>query len=175
VYFLAHTNLAIAYGAVGRSDDAEKEFREAIRLAPDDSRAHYYYGRWLRSVARASDAVAELRLATTLNPIDVVAQQELARAITDQHGTPERFLVLSLAAYQAHRFRECIALAEEALKLRPDYAEAYNNIAAGHNAIGEWDEAVAAAERALQIKPDFALARGNLAYARAQKAGKTAR
>lgn len=175
VYFLAHTNLAIAYGAVGRSDDAEKEFREAIRLAPDDSRAHYYYGRWLRSVARAGDAVAELRLATTLNPIDVVAQQELARATTDQRGTPERFLALSLAAYQVHRFRECIALAEEALKLRPDYAEAYNNIAAGHNAIGEWDEGIAAAERALQIKPDFALARGNLAYARAQKAGKTAR
>ena len=66
-------------------------------------------------------------------------------------------------------------LAEEALKLRPDYAEAYNNIAAGHNAIGEWDEGIAAAERALQIKPDFAVARANLAYARAQKAGKTAR
>ena len=174
-YFLAHTNLAIAYGGAGRSDDAEKEFRESIRLAPGDSRARYYYGRWLRSVGRARDAVAELQLATTLNPIDVAAQQELARATTDQRGTPERFLALSLAAYQAHRFRECIAFAEEALKLRPDYAEAYNNIAAGHNAMGEWDEGIVAAERAIQLKPDFALARGNLAHARAQKAGKASR
>jgi tetratricopeptide (TPR) repeat protein len=60
-------------------------------------------------------------------------------------------------------------MAERALALQPRYAEAYNNIAAGHNALGEWDAAVAAAERALQIKPDFALARANLEHARAQK------
>jgi protein O-mannosyl-transferase len=174
-YFLAHTNLAIAYGAVARSEDAEREFREGIRLAPNDSRAHYFYGRWLRSIGRAKEAVAELRLATTLNPLDVVARQELEFAITDERGTPERFLAVSLAAYQAKRYRECIAAAEEALKLRPDYAEAYNNIAAGHIAVGEWDAAIAAAERAVQLKPNFTLARGNLEYARARKAGQPLR
>src|SRR5262249_9003659 len=44
-YFLAHTNVAIAYGGVARNEDAEREFREGIRLAPNDSRSHYYYGR----------------------------------------------------------------------------------------------------------------------------------
>jgi tetratricopeptide (TPR) repeat protein len=175
VYFLAHTNLAIAYGAVGRSEDAEREFKEGIRLAPDDSRAHYYYGRWLRTVGRAHDAIPELQLATTLNPLDVVAQQELERAARDERGTPQRFLALSLASYQARRFRECIAFAEEALKLRPDYPEAYNNIAAGHLALAEWDAAIAAAEQALKLKPDFALARGNLDYARAQKSARAPR
>jgi protein O-mannosyl-transferase len=61
------------------------------------------------------------------------------------------------------------------LKLRPDYAEAYNNIAAGHIAIGEWDQAIAAAERAVELKPNFTLARGNLDYARARKAGQPIR
>jgi Tfp pilus assembly protein PilF len=175
LYFLAHTNLAIAYGGVARSEDAEREFLEAIRLAPADSRAHYFYGRWLRSVGRARDAVPELRLATTINPLDLSAKQELDLAIVDERGTPERFMALSLAAYQAKRYRECIAFAEEALKLRPDYAEAYNNIAAGHIALGEWDQGIAAAERAVQLKPNFTLARGNLDYALARKAGKPLR
>jgi len=174
-YFLAHTNLAIAYGGVARNEDAEREFHEAIRLAPNDSRAHFYYGRWLRSIGRASDAVAELRLATTLNPLDLAAKDELERAVTDERGTPERFLALSLAAYQAKRYRECITFGEEALKLRPDYAEAYNNIAAGHIAIGEWDQAIAAAGRAVALKPNFTMARGNLDYALARKAGRPLR
>ena len=174
-YFLAHTNLAIAYGGVGRSDDAEREFREAIGLAPDDSRAHYYYGRWLRSVGRANEAVVELQRAAALNPLDSLAQQELARALTDQRGTPERFMALSLAAFQSKQFRECITFAQEALKLRPDYAEAYNNVAAGHIALGEWDEAITAAQRAVQLNPNFALARGNLNYALAQKNSKAPR
>jgi Flp pilus assembly protein TadD len=174
-YFLAHTNLGIAYGGVARNEEAEREFHEAIRLAPNDSRAHYFYGRWLRSIGRAHDAVAELRLATTLNPLDLVAKQELERATTDERGTPERFLALSLAAYQAKRYRECITFAEEALKLRPDYAEAYNNIAAGHIVLGEWDQAIAAARRAVELKPNLTLARGNLDYALARKAGRPVR
>jgi len=174
-YFLAHTNLAIAYGGVARNEEAEREFHEAIRLAPNDSRAHYFYGRWLRSIGRAHDAVAELQLATTLNPLDQVAKQELQRATTDERGTPERFLAVSLAAYQAKRYRECIAAAEEALKLRPDYAEAYNNIAAGHIALGEWDPAITAAQRAVELKPTFTLARGNLDFALARKAGRPMR
>ena len=54
--------------------------------------------------------------------------------------------------------------------LCPDYAEAYNNIAAGHNALGEWDLGIAAARRAVTLKPTLEIARNNLAYAIAQKA-----
>jgi tetratricopeptide (TPR) repeat protein len=178
-YSLVHTNLAIAYGAAARPADAEKEFQEGIKLAPADSRSHFYYGRWLQSVGRTVDAVATLDLAAALNPIDPSVQQELQRAISDQANSrdqiesAEHLLTLSLAAYQAGRFRECIARAEEALRLRPDYAEAYNNIAAAHNSLGEWDAGIAAGERAVELKPDFALARSNLAYARAQKLGKS--
>jgi tetratricopeptide (TPR) repeat protein len=55
------------------------------------------------------------------------------------------------------------------LQLRPNYAEAYNNIAAGYQAMGRWDEAIAAAQEAIRLKPDFQLARNNLAYASSQK------
>jgi tetratricopeptide (TPR) repeat protein len=71
---------------------------------------------------------------------------------------------------QAARFEDCAHAAEQALKLRPNYAEAYNNIAAANQSMGRWDDAIEAAQQAIRLKPDFQLARNNLAYARSQKA-----
>ncbi len=53
----------------------------------------------------------------------------------------------------------------QALKLRPGYAEAYNNIGAAWNALGRYGLAAAACRQALELKPDFPLARNNLNYA----------
>ena len=53
-----------------------------------------------------------------------------------------------------------------ALELRPNYAEARNNICAGYNKLGRYEEAAAACEQALRYKPDLELARNNLQYAR---------
>jgi len=83
--------------------------------------------------------------------------------------TPEQLLNLSLQHYQAGRFEDCIGTAREALHLRPDYAEAYNNIAAANQSLRRWDEAIDAAKEAIRIKPEFQLARNNLAYATQQK------
>ncbi len=77
---------------------------------------------------------------------------------------------LSLSEYQAGRYRECIDAAQQALRLNPKYAEAYNNIAAAWNALGRYDEGIRAAEEALRLKPDFELARNNLAWAKSQLA-----
>ena len=41
--------------------------------------------------------------------------------------------------------------------MRPGYAEDLNNIAAGHQALHEWDEAIAAARDAIRLRPDFSL------------------
>ena len=49
--------------------------------------------------------------------------------------------------------------------LRPDYAEAWNNIGAAYNKLGRYAEAAAACEESLRFKPDFQLARNNLQYA----------
>ena len=49
--------------------------------------------------------------------------------------------------------------------MRPNYAEAWNNIGAAYNKLGRYEEAAAACEEALRLKPDFQLARNNLQYA----------
>jgi tetratricopeptide (TPR) repeat protein len=50
--------------------------------------------------------------------------------------------------------------------LRPGYAEAWNNIGAAYNQLGQYDKGAPACEEALRLKPDYALARNNLQYAR---------
>ncbi len=74
---------------------------------------------------------------------------------------------LSLSQYREGQFEACLASSHRALALRPDYAEAFNNVCAASNALGRYADAVAACEHALAINPDFALARNNLAIARA--------
>lgn len=53
--------------------------------------------------------------------------------------------------------------------MRPGYAEDLNNIAAGHQALHQWDEAIAAARDAIRLRPDFQLARNNRAWSRQQR------
>jgi tetratricopeptide (TPR) repeat protein len=66
------------------------------------------------------------------------------------------------------RYRESIATARKALALRPAYAEAWNNIAAGHIALGEFEQGITSGEEALKINPSLQIARNNVNYARTQ-------
>jgi tetratricopeptide (TPR) repeat protein len=72
--------------------------------------------------------------------------------------------------HRGGKYRECIEAARKAIQLRPDYAEAYNNIAAAYEGLKMWDEAIAAAKAALRINPRYQLAKNNLAWSQQQKA-----
>jgi tetratricopeptide (TPR) repeat protein len=70
---------------------------------------------------------------------------------------------------QAGKYDASIAAARAAVVLRPGFAEAWNNIAAGYEAEQKWDQAIDAARRAVALKPDFQLAKNNLAWSLSQK------
>jgi len=78
---------------------------------------------------------------------------------------PESYLARNFQLYREGRYAESIAASRAAINLRPNYAEAWNNIGAAYNKLGQYDEAVDACEQALRYKPDFELARNNLQYA----------
>jgi hypothetical protein len=80
-----------------------------------------------------------------------------------------RLLDLSLNYYQAGKFPEAIGAAQAAIRIKPDFPEAYNNMAASYSNLKQWDAAIAAAQKALILKPDFTLARNNLNWALEQK------
>ena len=88
----------------------------------------------------------------------------------DEKATPESLLQLSLTHYQAGDYEKSIEAARSALKLRPYYDLAYNNICAAYNKLEEWDKAVEAGESAVKLNPGNQLARNNLAFARKRQA-----
>jgi tetratricopeptide (TPR) repeat protein len=175
-YSVLLINLAIAEDATKQHTAAEQHFKDALRLAPTSPDSYTYYARYLLSHARLEEARAFLHSALELSPTDVTAgdlltQAERQTANEPARQTPESYLALSLQLYREERYVEAIAACRTALELRPDYAEAWNNICAAYNKLGRYAEATAACEEALRYKPDFELARNNLQYARERASG----
>jgi tetratricopeptide (TPR) repeat protein len=166
-YHLLEINMGLAYGGLKQPAEAERHFLRAISIEPLDWRSHRYYAGWLGGAARPADALAHARIARELNPadLDVIPIEQRVASVD---GTPDYHLARSLAEYQMGRYRESIASARRALALRPSYAEAWNNVAAGHIALREWDQGIAACEEALRLNPSLQIARNNLNFARQQ-------
>jgi tetratricopeptide (TPR) repeat protein len=164
-----------------RTPEALAQLRQAAALNPDFLDSQYLLLRILAGqrswaeVRGVTDAI--LRLApgdpAAIGYLETAAAAGRELAAAEQAAlagpSPERFLTLSLLYHQAGRFQQSIDAARQALRLKPDYAEAYNNIAAAYEGMEKWDEAIAAAREALRLRPDFPLARNNLAWSEAQK------
>ena len=54
------------------------------------------------------------------------------------------------------QYTEAIVSYEEAVKIRPDYAEAWNNLGIALGNLDRHADALATFEKALEIKPDYA-------------------
>ena len=141
-----------------------------MRLTPTSPDSYTYYARYLLSHSRTEEARSFLRSALELSPTDLTARDLLGQAEGQTSNQPTQtaksYLALSLQRYDEERYAESIAACRAALELRPDYAEAWNNICAAFNKLGRYQEAAAACEQALRYKPDLQLARNNLQYAR---------
>jgi tetratricopeptide (TPR) repeat protein len=78
----------------------------------------------------------------------------------------------SLQAYQAGKYQDAILDAQSALKARPNFALAYNNLAVSYLQLKQYGDAVRSAEEAIRLQPDLQLAKNNLAWIR-QEIAKT--
>ena len=165
----------------GRNVEAGAHLSSAIASNPHALDARHL---WMQMLAEnrnwsalQAQAVETLRLVpgdAEAQRMQVLAQNagndvQAASTVARRQPTPENWLTYSLVLYQAGRYRESIEAAEQSLRLRPNYAEAWNNIAAAHNALREWNEGVRAADEALRLKPELELARNNRAWAVSQQ------
>lgn len=136
---LAYNNLAVSYQGLRQYDRAIEAAQAALRIDP-------------------SMQIARNNLAAILR------EQQGALAIADPK-TAEEWLSRSLALYQAQKFEECLTAARQAVALKPEMAEAHNNISACAAGLRKWDEAIISARTALQLRPDFQVAKNNLSVA----------
>lgn len=151
--------------------------KQALKLKPDSEIAYNNIGAAYAGLQQWDLAIENERQALRIKPDFTLAKNNLALYVSEKAGhaaqpanaTPEDWLNASLRDNQAGQYERSIQDARAALRLRPGFAEAYNNIAADYASMHKWDEAISAAQSALRLKPDFQLAKNNLAWAISQK------
>lgn len=145
---LKSRNLLMAiYSETGMWDQLNQLATETLQIVPGDATAIQYL------------------------EISKIKKTEMPLSLEEvrKNPSPEAYLSLSVSFYNQGKFQDCIDACNEALKLNPNYSEAYNNIGSAYNAMKMWDEGIAACEKALQINPTFERAINNLNYAKTEK------
>ena len=183
-----YINLGIAKNSLGiitkdqtLINEAETYLKQAVQMGAGYPDCHYHYANWLRNNKRQDEAIKHLNRALELSPghrqaaalltaLSVSAEDQLKKAEKDAVtlNSPESYLELSLKYYNHGDYERCIKACDNALKLRPNYAEAYNNICSAYNKLKMFEKAVVACEKSLSIKSEYALAQGNLNWAKQQ-------
>ena len=115
---------------------------------------------------RPKDDMAKKYLDIALNKKSIltVLEEEVNNA-----PSPEKYLNLSLQYFNESNYQDCIRVAEKALELNPEYADALNNIGIGHFYLLNYDQAIEAYGKALEINPSYQLAKNNLENAKNKK------
>lgn len=134
----------------GQATDAVPHLHRAIELSPADMAARHLL---LDTYAKTGQA-AELKALVTDTLRLAPGDPQLTGYLNDRGEvvlpappapgveTAESLLSASLRLYQTSDFQGSIDAARRALAIRPGYAEAHNNIAAGLASLGRWDEAI---------------------------------
>ena len=121
----------------GKLEEAERIYRRAIDVNPDDEDTHFNLAIALNRQGRVEEAVAAYEEALTIFPDYVEAQHNIANAL------------LSLG-----RTNDAIARLEEAVALNPDYGPVLNNLGRIRALGQEWDAAIELLARAVEVDPE---------------------
>ncbi len=165
-----------------RFEAAKENGEKALALNPYSTMAlgtmmavYHHLGQW-----SALEKAANQQL--VLLPGDTEALKFLAAAREKRPAEPiqnsadakrkmkaEDYLGLSLALYNLGQYEKCIDVCMSAIRLKPDYADAYSNMAAAYNQLQLWPQGIEASKKALAIDPNHQFAKGNLAWAEREK------
>lgn len=155
-YFVMN-NYGVQKMRAGDFQAAEKWIRRSLAIQPDYGKALGNLGILYANTERYAQALPYLAAA-------------IARDAQEPDELAEDHYVMGLCLARLGRIGEAEPHYREALRLRPGYAQAHNDL--GNIASLRGDHALAEEHyaKALEINPTYAVARENLARARAQRA-----
>lgn len=136
----------------GKADLAEKAYRRAIEVNPEDEDTHFNLGVALGRQGRAEEAIAAYNRALEIYADYVEARHNLANVMM-----------------QLGRTNDAIAQLERAIGVNPDYAPVVNNLGRLRAMQAQWDEAFELLEQAVELDPESHEYQFNLGTARLQK------
>ncbi len=150
---LAEARAARGYAYKNRFQwrEAEAEFLEAIALKPGYADGHHWYSILLTQLGRLPEALAEVRVALSLDRLSLGAQLHFASVLL-----------------MARRYEDAISQYQQALRLEPGVLNGYRGLSAAYAAAGLFGRAVDAASEALSRLPvgaDDQQCKASLVYA----------
>lgn len=179
-YADAHYNRAGALAALGRAEEALAAYGKAIALRPTYGDAHLNAGLVHHKLGRLQDAAAAFRQAAALSPHDPRGPYNLGVCLQESLPGADSSRRAALTAESTAAFERALALdpgsaqvlygfatlhsengdharaallVEAALRLKPDWSDAWNNLGNHYEGLGRRADAVAAFDRALALNP----------------------
>ncbi|WP_293339151.1 tetratricopeptide repeat protein [Microcoleus sp. CAWBG58] len=141
-------NIGSMYFKMNRLEEAIAHYQQAIVLSPDLAGAHWNLGKVYHKHGNIDGAIACFQRTSELNPQLVGA---------DFHFN------LGNRLFTQGKRDEAIASYEKAIAIKPDWAEAYGNIASARSQQGNFDAAIIAYQQAVALKPELEVLHFNLA------------
>ena len=145
--YLAHNNLGAALVKQGRTDEAIRQFQEAIRLRPGEANARYNLALALLQRGQTDAAIRQFQEADRLMP-----------------GSAALHYNLGLALASRGQADAAIRQLREAIRLQPAYPEALGALAGALAGQGNYAEAIRSYQAALKAQPDQVGVLNNLAW-----------
>ena len=167
---LAHNNLGVALRKQGRVEAAIAHYDAALRLKPDYPAAHHNLGLALMRVGQMDEAVDHFRLALKLKPNFKIVNKSLQTALAARRATTEKIAEIQAAVertpdnhelhYQLGNLYDragdranAIAHYHRAVRLRPDFIPALNNLAIAYAVNADFDKALSALQQIASLQP----------------------
>ena len=188
----AYQNLGAAFSQLGQLDQAKSFLRRALELKPDQPEAYFNLANIVWKSAgeeqgHKAEAISLLRQALQIRPAFIEAQYKLGSVLIESGNYEEAASILVQAAHSQplhplaasicnqlgvartalFRYDQAEEAYQAALRLRPDFAEAYSNLGNLVQEQGRLPEAIAYYERSIAIN-SRPITHFNLALARLQ-------
>ena len=152
----AACGLGMTYSALGRHDDAEKEFQRAMTLNPNDACAYAQLGTMYYDLGRYPEAIAAFKRAVVIWP---------------SYGS---YLYLGNSYVYTRDYEPSIEAYKKAIQIDPKNERAYFQLAISYDYQQRYEESIKAYNDVLKIDPDHEFARYYLAVAYAAQHNKRA-
>jgi DNA-binding winged helix-turn-helix (wHTH) protein/TolB-like protein/Flp pilus assembly protein TadD len=130
--------------------DAEREFKRALELNPNNSLTRHSYSIYFQTLGRFDEALAERKLAEKFDPLN-----------------PNSIANVGWPLFFARRYDEAIEHFRRAIELEPNYVWGHIWIAEAYAEKGMYEEAINEVNKALSLSPGNTRALAVLGYVHA--------
>ncbi len=110
--------------------EAEREYKRAIKLNPNDATTRQWYGEYLLAVGRNEEAIAEIKRAQELDPLSLIINSILGFAYTENR-----------------QYAQAIEQFRKTIEMDQNFPRAHLYLASAYEAKGMYEEAISEYEK----------------------------